>query len=119
MDSNTKGWANRCLPLRIANQNGWVILNDAEFEVIWSGSRDLSGVKFLNKGRRSAFATSMFGYGVVTWTIPFLFRTPPGFDLIVRGVPNHPKDGIYALEGQVEADWLPLPSPSIGSLRGG
>ena len=25
MDVSTGGWANRCLPLRIANQNGWEI----------------------------------------------------------------------------------------------
>jgi hypothetical protein len=24
MDVDTGGWANRCLPLRIANQSGWV-----------------------------------------------------------------------------------------------
>ena len=29
MDVETNGWANRCLPLRIANQAGWFLLNDA------------------------------------------------------------------------------------------
>ena len=26
MDDGTQGWANRCLPLRIANQAGWFVL---------------------------------------------------------------------------------------------
>ncbi|HXR77269.1 MAG TPA: DUF6065 family protein, partial [Bryobacteraceae bacterium] len=28
MDIKFGGWPNRCLPLLIANQNGWMILND-------------------------------------------------------------------------------------------
>jgi hypothetical protein len=34
-----------------------------------------------------------------------LFRTPPGYDLLVRGPANHPKDAVSALEGIVETDW--------------
>jgi hypothetical protein len=49
----------------------------------------------------------MFGYGIVTWSIPYLFRTPAGVDLIVRGPANTPKDGMIALDGIVETDWLP------------
>jgi hypothetical protein len=46
-----------------------------------------------------------FGYGVLTWDVPFLFRTPEGFNLLARGPANDPKDGISALEGIVETDW--------------
>jgi hypothetical protein len=48
---------------------------------------------------------SHFGLGVLTWNIPFLFRTPPGYNLLARGPANMPKDGIAALEGVVETDW--------------
>ena len=47
----------------------------------------------------------MFGYGILTWTIPYLFRTDPGWNLLARGPANHPKDGIQALEGLIETDW--------------
>jgi hypothetical protein len=50
-------------------------------------------------------AISHFGHGIVTWHVPYLFRTPPGYNLLVRGPANWPKDGIAALEGIVEADW--------------
>jgi hypothetical protein len=110
MDFTTDGWANRCLPLRIANQSGWCLLNDADFEVTWTGSQQLDGVKLkFAKGQSSASVNSMFGYGVVTWVIPYLFRTPPGFNLLVRGPANSPKDGVVALDGIVETDWLPYP----------
>jgi hypothetical protein len=34
-----------------------------------------------------------------------LFRTPPGYNLLVRGPANYPKDGVAPLEGTVETDW--------------
>jgi hypothetical protein len=46
---------------------------------------------------------------VLTFQPGYLFRTPPGVNLLVRGPVNVPKDGITALEGLVETDWLPMP----------
>ncbi len=107
MDFSTHGWANRCLPLRVANQAGWHLLNDCDFEAVWNGKPALEGlqVKF-PKGQRSPLVGSNFGYGILTWFIPYLFRTSPGYNLLVRGPANSPKDGIYALDGLVETDWL-------------
>jgi hypothetical protein len=48
---------------------------------------------------------SHFGHGIVTWTIPYLLRTPPDYNLLVRGPSNWPKDGAHPLEGIVETDW--------------
>jgi hypothetical protein len=109
MDAGTKGWANRCLPLRIANQAGWCILNDTDFDVIWGGKNGLESLKILplDKSREPIFASSMFGYGILTLSIPFLFRMPPLNNLMVRGPANFFKDGAAPLEGLVEADWTP------------
>jgi hypothetical protein len=109
MDTGTKGWANRCLPLRIANQAGWCILNDADFDVIWDGKNGLESLKIVpqQKSREPIFANSMFGYGILTISIPFLFRMPPLRNLMVRGPANFFKDGASPLEGLVEADWTP------------
>lgn len=110
MDIVTKGWANRCLPLRIANQTGWVILNDCSFEAVWGGKPGLDSMKILSRnGAASGAVSSMFGYGVLTWSIPYLFRTPPGFNLLVRGPANSPKEGAAPFEAIVETDWLPYP----------
>ncbi|MFA6046145.1 MAG: DUF6065 family protein, partial [Phycisphaerales bacterium] len=48
-----------------------------------------------------------FGHGVVTFTLPWLFRTSAGYGLWVRGPSNLPKDGLVALDGVVETDWAP------------
>jgi hypothetical protein len=50
-------------------------------------------------------AISHFGAGIVTWNLPLLFRTPPGFDLLARGPANWVKDGVTPLEGIIETDW--------------
>jgi hypothetical protein len=41
----------------------------------------------------------------LTFQMPYLFRTPPGYNLLVRGPANCPKDGASPLEGVVETDW--------------
>jgi hypothetical protein len=51
----------------------------------------------------------MFGYGVLTFGLPYLFRTPPGWNLWTRGPANLPKPSIAPLEGIVETDWLNFP----------
>jgi hypothetical protein len=109
MDVTTRGWANRCLPLRVANQAGWFILNDVDFEVTWDGSVKLEGLKLRFKNGESKLASSMFGFGILTWAIPYIFRTAPGYNLFVRGPTNEFKDGAIGLDAIVEADWLPYP----------
>ncbi len=42
---------------------------------------------------------------MITFNLPFLFRTPPEVSLWVKGPSNWPKHGIHPLEGLVETDW--------------
>jgi hypothetical protein len=108
MDISTGGWANRCLPLRMANQYGWEILNPSTFEVEWKDKPDLDSIKFDFKSESRSDPRSLFGFGTITWTVPYLFVTPPGWNLIVRGPTNFWRDGAVALDGLVETDWLPF-----------
>jgi hypothetical protein len=106
MQQTHKHFANRCLPLRIANQIGWFILSDVDITVVWNGSDHASGLRITTPGEKNIeHVQSHFGYGILTWTIPYLFRTPPDYNLYVRGPTNMPKDGICALDGVVETDW--------------
>jgi hypothetical protein len=122
----------RCLPLAIANQAGWLIPSPASFSAYWDGGPFKENVQIvfdppLNTGAAPdslAFmlvsittlnpevysdprVTSHFGSGVVTFSIPYLFRTPRGINLWVKGPVNYIKDGVQPLEGIVETDWLP------------
>ena len=100
--------ANRCLPLLIANQAGWWLLNPDPFEAAWTGGSTANHVRIRSlreDGAPPRLVNAHFGYGVLTWQVPYLFRTPPGWNLVVRGPTNRPKDGIHALDGIVETDW--------------
>jgi hypothetical protein len=131
MDATDKRAAYRCLPLTIANQAGWLIPSPVGFTAYWTGGPDKNSlyldfdpppgatapdprafevVSFtapVPVVRRDARILSHFGYGVVTFTLPYLFRTPRGINLWVKGPSNSIKDGAQPLEGVVETDWLP------------
>ena len=99
--------ANRCIPIRIANEAGWWILNPHRFKVAWTGESHELGVVNPETGRppQISYLKTSFGHGILTILIPYLFRTEPGWNLLARGPSNHPKHGIQALEGLVETDW--------------
>jgi len=105
-------FANRCLPLLMANESGWWLLNRHAFTATWNGGprRSDTELQFDDDARPDGTqASSLFGYGILTWGTGCVFRTPPGVDLLVRGPANLPKDGVAALEGLVEADWIEVP----------
>jgi hypothetical protein len=106
MDNTGQRFAYRCLPLLIANQAGWFVLNSHEFRATWNGAAEPSAVaiEYLNEQEPQP-ATTHFGHGILTWTLPYLFRTSPGYNLLARGPANLPKAGAYPLEGLVETDW--------------
>ncbi|HMK80293.1 MAG TPA: DUF6065 family protein [Xanthobacteraceae bacterium] len=107
MDQTPDRFAYRCLPLNIANALGWELLCPTGFTARWNGQPGLDSIEVVpDRGTRPP-AVSHFGSGLLTFHVPCLFRTEPGFDLVVQGPVNSPKDGIYALSGVIETDWAP------------
>ncbi len=111
MDATGQRFAYRCIPLSLANGSGWELLNPTPFSATWNGKDDTNAIRLegLEGAPLPRLAASHFGHGILTFHTNYLFRTPPGWGLMVRGSPNNPKDGIQALEGLVETDWLPFP----------
>jgi len=109
MQATSEAFAYRCLPLNIANAHGWFVLNEVPFVARWDGGDGLDAVRVDSLAREPAqlLASSHFGHGVLTFTITGLFRTEPGYDLVVTGPINSVKDGIQPLTGIVETDWSP------------
>lgn len=106
MDQTWERFAYRCLPMLIANQSGWLILNSDAIFVKWTGGDEPASLEITYlQSEGKPVAQSVFGQGILTWTVPYVFRTPPGYNLHVRGPSNWPKDGIAPLEGIVETDW--------------
>ena len=107
MDQTANRFAYRCLPLTLANQAGWVLLNQRRIEITWDGRNSLDAIRVVaDDGSAPHFVQSHFGHGIITFLIPYIFRTSEGYNLLIRGPANSPKDGICALEGLVETDWL-------------
>lgn len=109
MDQTTDRFAYRCLPLVIANQLGWDLINPVAFRARWLGGplpADVQ-VQSLDAGETDGEvnAIGLFGHGILTFHVGSLFRTPPGVHLLASGPFNCPKDGIYPLSGVIETDW--------------
>jgi hypothetical protein len=115
MDSYVSRHPYRCLPLSIANSNGWLVLCPVPLEVEWTGGAEVEALTVRSSkplpGNRPLkhFATSNFGHGIVTLHTDYLFQTPPGWDLMATGPLNAPKYNSYPLSGIIETDWLPYP----------
>lgn len=110
MDETFKRIAYRCLPLIAANQAGWVIRCPATFTATWSGKPDNHGVRIVPDSASTPaahVAVSHFGSGVLTFVLPWLFRTSPGYGLLLRGPANEPKEHAAPLDALVETDWSP------------
>ena len=102
----------RCLPLTMANTTGWEILCPMGFAAEWNGGANQADIALTPDRPHADFAhfvQSHFAGGVLTMHTGYMFRTPPGWAVWTSGAPNHIKDGIQALVGLVETDWLPFP----------
>lgn len=102
----------RCLPLTMANTSGWEILNPVGFTAEWDGGDHQDCITFKADHPHPdfhEFVQSHFSRGIFTFQPGYLFRTPPEWSIWVQGPPNHIKDGVQALQGVVETDWLPYP----------
>ncbi len=111
MDASDQRFAYRCLPLAIANAHGWEILNPAAFRVRWGGGARPGDVKITYKDPEAPQGhvrpLAHFGAAVLTFELPMMFQTEPGWNMMVTGPLNRPKDGIAPLSGVVETDWSP------------
>ena len=106
MDNLDSGFPYHCLPMTLANQSGWFVIAPHGAIANWNGGSQPEDLDVEIVGEpKTAQAQSAVGGGILTWTIPYVFRTPPGWNLLCRGPANYIKDGIQPLEGLVETDW--------------
>ena len=109
MDQIPQKYVYRCIPLLAANSMGWELLNPSSSDVTWDGG-DLNSAKTVKTDNPGKFtASSHFGSGIVTWYVPFLFRTSPDLGLLVTGPANHEHRDAVPLEAFIRTDWLPFP----------
>ena len=112
MDETPEGSAYRCVPLSVANAQGWEIVCPVTVAARWNGGARLRDIDIsFPEGTGTLpdnFVESHFGSGIITFNPLLIFRTPPGYDLWVGGTPNEAKDAIAPLTAIVETDWMPF-----------
>lgn len=99
-------YAYQCLPLVVANQWGWQILCPTDLRATWDGSPDPGGVRVEVDPQYATVIKSQFGSGLVTFSPPWLFRTSPGWNIMIKGPGNRFKPNCVSLEGVIETWWL-------------
>lgn len=109
MDATTGKFAYRCLPLSMANQLGWIVRAPGTFSAEWNGKSGVDALKLKFTDSPPHYqkqVLSHFGHGIISFAMPWIFRTPPGVATLVRGPSNYWINGAHPLEGLVETDWI-------------
>ena len=110
MDQTQGKAANRCLPLTMANQAGWVIRCPVRFKATWNGKTEPAGTTLEFPEQEKLYApqiTKYFGSGIITFSLPWLFRTSEPYGMLVRGPTNFFMQDVAPLDGLVETNWAP------------
>ena len=108
MDNTTDEYAYRCLPINMANMTGWDVQAPCDIHASWNGGNRWEDINMhVENSAYEGFVHSQFGYGVLTFSVGFIVKTPEGVNLWVKGIPNETRRGITALEGICETDWSP------------
>jgi len=103
----------KCLPLSIANMQGFVFSLPYKFSVLWNGGSSKEDIYIeyyedFEKYKGTNFITpiSVFGDGIFTIQYPLTLKTPPGVNLMTIAPPNFPLAGLSPMSGVVESDNL-------------
>ncbi len=105
----------KCLPLSIANMQGFAFSSPFSFEVFWNGETHPKGisVNVYNDSDIHNFEKmnhvsilSEFGHGIFTMHFPLILKTPPNVNLMTIAPPNYPLPGVSPMSGVIEADNL-------------
>lgn len=105
----------KCLPLSIANMQGFAFSSPFSFDIFWNGENKTDSISFniYNDSKIHNFekmmqvsVSSEFGYGIFTMHFPLILKTPPDVNLMTIAPPNYPLSGISPMSGVVETDNL-------------
>ena len=109
MSQEDQKYSYHCIPLTHANQLGYWLLNNNDATIHWDGGKNIQDVKItLDNPDAQKLISSHFPIGIITFSFPFLFKTPPGWGLYISSCPNYPINGLQGLEAIVETNWLPF-----------
>lgn len=90
--------------IKRANGFGWDVLNPVTFRVLWSGEDGKESLRIhWPSDRRSNIPLSVFGRGVLSFQLGYLFEAWEGMDILLKGPPNRYTEGLFPIEELVES----------------
>ena len=110
MDATPEAFANRCLPLTIANAHGWEVVGECGFEAWWNGGPDASDITIRREGEGRPAPVSHFGSGVLTFHIDLVPHRPRRQPLGLR--PAQPAQGRHRAADRASSRPTGRPPPS-------
>jgi len=106
-DPQTRGHAQHCLPLLMANRLGYVVRSPGTFQVCWSGNwKRLPQIEVLDDS--GIIVDAHTGSGTFTVQPGFVVSTTDVDDFVmIRPIPNVRGAWFTAMEALIEAWWQP------------
>lgn len=85
--------------LLAASTCGWLVLNAAPVVARWDGGEDATALRLESEDLEGAatHAVSRLGRGILSFDIDGLISVDEGYDLLLTGPLNRPKDGVQPL----------------------
>ena len=106
MDETYKKHAYQCLPMTMANVNGWELVLEEDLVVQWDGGNlpvtVLSGGE--QNGRTVAFPSII---GIISIGMGWTINTEEGYSMWLSGSPNYFVDGAVPLAATIPSSWWP------------
>ena len=104
-DRKTKNHARFCLPMLMANSNGFYILSPADITIKWDGSVNSDVQVSIENACSHTAVTTHSSFGSFTIQTQFIPRTPEGVFTLIKPLPNI-RLPYQPLEGLMETWWL-------------
>jgi hypothetical protein len=107
MDETYKKHAYQCMPVTVANVNGWEIRLKEEVIVVWDGGNTVPRVlkgEIAEDGFRQVQQSII---GMVSFTLGWVIKTEEPYSLTISGSPNYFPDGAVGLSATIPTWWWP------------
>lgn len=107
MDETYNKHAYQCLPMTVANVNGWEFVLPHDVVVVWDEKfatpRIIEG-EFTESGWHLVQNSIT---GMVSFALGYSIETEPGFHVSISGSPNFFLNGAFPLSAVIPSDWWP------------
>lgn len=106
MDDTYNKHAYRCLPLSMANVNGWEIVLQRDIAVVWDGGQSVPRI-IGGDSHADRTVANCNKIGMIDFHLGWAFGTEDGYSTWLGGSPNFFVDGAEPLSALIPSFWWP------------